>query len=140
MRMRPFPAPKSGRANSSLKKRQRQKHARVRLLEIETEVAENIVKTKILALGVASFIFAAVAGRALACAVLPDFIADPFSPAECTTDAVYSIEAANLEIRGPAITISAEGLASTAGWKNANLKLEALSQDKTTITYRFVGC
>jgi hypothetical protein len=140
MRPHPFPNPKSHRANSSLEKGQRQKQVRVRLLEIETEIAENIVQTKILSLGVAGLIFTAAAGQALACAVLPDFIADTFSPAECATDAVYSIEAANLDIRGTAITISAEGLASTAGWKNTNLKLESVSEDQTTITYRFVGC
>ena len=55
-------------------------------------------------------------------------------------DPVYSVEAANLEFQGDAITITVQGMAATAGWKNVALRRDATPDGTGGPVYRLVGC
>lgn len=58
----------------------------------------------------------------------------------CDLQQVYAVDAANLQIEGNTITVTAEGAASSAGWKVVQLAPRRLSSDHTAITYDLAGC
>lgn len=58
----------------------------------------------------------------------------------CAPDRVTAVETANLEFRTGEIVVSAEGSVPTAGWKNASLRLLAVSADGATAVFEFVAC
>lgn len=55
-------------------------------------------------------------------------------------DPVYSIETANLEFHGDTITITVQGMAATAGWKNIELRRDPTPDEGDNLVYRLVGC
>lgn len=67
--------------------------------------------------------------------------AAPPEPAKtCAAVRVYSVEAANLEFGRGTITVKAEGMASTLGWKMPALRLLPANGNAGTLAYEFVGC
>jgi hypothetical protein len=63
--------------------------------------------------------------------------------AACTPVRINSIETANLDSHGGAMTLSAKGTVTTAGWQNAELRFVSIlhpQEPDATAVYEFVAC